>query len=260
MVADILAAIERAIAWIANNGAFSFNARDIVDLSHYRLNGDERNFACPPFLERIAGHLFEGDPSRTALVSGKRRISYGELGQMVAGAMAGLKARGIGRGDVVAVCLPRSPEHTAITLAVALMGAVWVPVDAGSPEDRLRYLLTNCRPAIIVARSVPQGFDAVDPAALLSAPAPAGAPVDAESFDKLLEGLKLDFEAIDDPNNKPPGPGAPTTQPQSQTEQTPPPPLGETAPVEGGTPSQGANQPTPPSEPSQEPPATSTPE
>ncbi len=176
-VADILAAIERAIAGIANSGAFSVNARDIVELSHYRLNGDEENFVCPPFLERLAGHLFEGDPSCTALVSGRRRIAYGELGQMVAGAMAGLKARGIGRGDVVAVCLPRSPDHTAITLAAALMGAVWVPVDAGSPEDRLRYLLTNCRPAIIVARSVPQGFDAVDPAALMSAPAPAGAPV-----------------------------------------------------------------------------------
>lgn len=176
-VADILAAIERAIAGIANSGAFSVNARDIVELSHYRLNGDEENFVCPPFLERLAGHLFEGDPSCTALVSGRRRIAYGELGQMVAGAMAGLKARGIGRGDVVAVCLPRSPDHTAITLAAALMGAVWVPVDAGSPEDRLRYLLTNCRPAIIVARSVPQGFDAVDPAELMSAPAPAGAPV-----------------------------------------------------------------------------------
>ncbi|MDH0615168.1 MULTISPECIES: amino acid adenylation domain-containing protein [unclassified Agrobacterium] len=176
-VADILAAIERAIAGIVDSGAFSFNTRDIVDLSHYRLNGDEGNFVCTPFLERIAGHLFEGDPSRTALVSGKRRITYGELGQMVARAMAGLKARGTGQGDVVAVCLQRSPEHTAITLAAALMGAVWVPVDAGSPEDRLRYLLTNCRPAVIVARSVPQGFDAVDPAELLSAPAPAGAPV-----------------------------------------------------------------------------------
>ncbi len=177
MVADILAAIERVIAGIADSGAFSFNRRDIVDLSHYRLNGDERSFVCPPFLERIAGHLFEGDPARTALVSGKRCIAYGELGQMVAGAMAGLKARGIGRGDVVAVCLPRSPEHTAITLAAAFMGAVWVPVDAGSPEDRLRYLLTNCRPAVIVARSAPQGFEAVDPAELLSVPAPAGAPV-----------------------------------------------------------------------------------
>ena len=177
MVTEILGAIERAIAAITAGAAFSFNVRDIVDLSHYRLNGDERNFVCPPFLERIAGHLFEGDPSHTALISGKRHISYGELGGMVARAMAGLKACGVGRGDVVAVCLPRSPEHTAITLAAALMGAVWVPVDAGSPEDRLRYLLTNCRPAIIVARSVPQGFDAVDPAELLSAPAPAGAPV-----------------------------------------------------------------------------------
>lgn len=179
MVADILGAIERAIAAIMASGTFSMNSREIVDLSHYRLNGDEGNFVCPPFLERIASHLFEGDRSRTALINGKRRISYGELGQMVARAMAGLKARGVGRGDVVAVCLPRSPEHTAVTLAAALTGAIWVPIDAGSPEDRLRYLLTNCRPAIIVARSVPQGFDAIDPEELLATPATSGVPVDA---------------------------------------------------------------------------------
>ena len=177
MVADILGAIERAIAAIMARGTFSLNPREVVDLSHYRLNGDEGNFVCPPFLERIAAHLFEGDRSRTALISGKRRIAYGELADLVARAMAGLKGRGVGRGDVVAVCLPRSPEHTAVTLAAALTGAIWVPVDAGSPEDRLRYLLTNCRPAIIVARNVPQGFEAIDPEKLLSTPATSDVPV-----------------------------------------------------------------------------------
>ncbi|MGO4318824.1 AMP-binding protein [Agrobacterium sp. MCAB5] len=149
MVAGILGAIERAITAITASGTFSMNFREVVDLSHYRLNGDERNFVCPPLLERIASHLFEGDGSRTALINGKRRISYHELGDAVARAMAGLKTRGIGRGDVVAVCLPRSPEHTAVTLAAALIGAIWVPIDASSPEDRLHYLLTNCRPAIL---------------------------------------------------------------------------------------------------------------
>ncbi|MDR6100402.1 amino acid adenylation domain-containing protein [Agrobacterium larrymoorei] len=175
MVSDILAAIDRAMARIAETGDFSFNARDVVDLAHYRLNGDERTVVCPPFLERIAGHLFDGDPDRPALISGKRHISYGELGEMVAGAMAGLKARNIGRGDVVAICLPRSVEHTAITLAAALMGAIWVPIDAASPEDRLRYLLTNCRPAIIISSTVPQGFASVDPADIFSASADAHA-------------------------------------------------------------------------------------
>lgn len=185
MVAGILGAIERAITAITASGTFSMNFREIVDLSHYRLNGDERNFVCPPFLERIASHLFEGDGSRTALINGKRRMSYGELGDTVARAMAGLKTRGIGRGDVVAVCLPRSPEHTAVTLAAALIGAIWVPIDASSPEDRLHYLLTNCRPAMIVARSVPQGFDAVGPEELLAAPAASGVPVNAAELAAL---------------------------------------------------------------------------
>jgi amino acid adenylation domain-containing protein len=83
------------------------------------------------------------------------------------------------------VCLPRSPEHTAVTLAAALIGAIWVPIDASSPEDRLHYLLTNCRPAMIVARSVPQGFDAVGPEQLLAAPAASGVPVNAAELAAL---------------------------------------------------------------------------
>ncbi|PZU20955.1 MAG: peptide synthetase [Shinella sp.] len=185
MVADILAAIGRAISDIAASETFSFDPLRVVDLAHYRLNGDERSFVRPPFLQRIAAHLFEDDRSRTALVSGRRHISYGELGDMVGRAMANLKMHGIGRGDVVAVCLPRSPEHTAITLAAALSGAVWVPIDAGSPEDRLHYLLTNCRPALIVARDTPKGFETIDPATLLAAPAPAGAPVTADELAEL---------------------------------------------------------------------------
>ena len=146
IISDILAALDRQVATICERGAFEIVRGEMLDLGHYRLNGSEDEFACSRFLQRIADNLFAGDRDKIALISGARRISYGELGTNVGKAVSALRERGVGKGNVVAVCLPRGPEHTAITLACALSGAIWVPIDAASPPERLDYLLANCRP------------------------------------------------------------------------------------------------------------------
>lgn len=190
VVRDILEAIDRAIATIVERGAFALAAQDFIALRHYHRNGAVSDVTCEPFLERIAGHLFDGHDGKTALISGSRRISYGELGALVARGMAGLKTRGIGQGSVVAVCLGRSPEHTAVTLAAALVGAIWVPIDAGSPDDRLRYLLENCRPDLIVATRVPDGFRGIAPEGLLETETPD----DPRALTLPLDGLSASEE------------------------------------------------------------------
>lgn len=173
VVRDILAAIDRAASAICVRGVFDLAGEPVVDLGHYRHNGSDGDFVCSGFLRRIAENLFAGDAARTALICGERRISYGELGMSVGQAILALRERGIGKGDVVAICLLRGPEHTAVTLACALTGAVWVPIDAASPPERLGYLLANCRPALVVATGPVEGHEAATPEALLTGEAPA---------------------------------------------------------------------------------------
>ena len=173
IISDILAALDRQVATICERGAFEIVRGEMLDLGHYRLNGSEDEFACSRFLQRIADNLFAGDKDRVALICGARRISYGELGADVGKVLAALRQRGIGKGDVVAICLPRGPEHTAITLACALSGAIWVPIDAASPPERLDYLLANCRPAVAVSTAPAIGHEAETPEALLAGEAPA---------------------------------------------------------------------------------------
>lgn len=173
IISDILAALDRQIAAICERGAFEIVRGEVLNLGHYRLNGSEDDFACSRFLQRIADNLFTGDPDKPALICGARRISYGELGTNVGKAVLALQQRGVGKGDVVAIGLPRGPEHTAITLACALLGAIWVPIDAASPAERLDYLLANCRPALVVAAGPVAGHDTATPEALLAGKAPA---------------------------------------------------------------------------------------
>lgn len=173
IVRDILAALDRQIDAICTRSAFEIVRGEMLDLGHYRLNGAEEDFACSSFLSRIADNLFTGERAGTALISGARRISYGELGASVGKVLLALRRRGVGRGDVVAICLPRGPEHTAIMLACALSGAIWVPIDAASPPERLDYLLANCRPALVVATGAVDGHAAATPEALLAGEASA---------------------------------------------------------------------------------------
>ncbi len=151
MVQDILQALSKAAHHIAVSGELAVRMREIIDLSHYCFNNLPVTAQDAPFLHRIADHIFAAGNSKTALICGQKHISYAELGGIVRRIMGGLQARGLAQGSVVAVCLPRSPEHTAMVLACALSGIIWVPVDAASPQERLDYLLENCCPDLVVS-------------------------------------------------------------------------------------------------------------
>jgi acetyl-CoA synthetase len=60
-----------------------------------------------------------------------RRLTYAELDDQVARLRGALRARGIGKGDAVAIYLPMTPEAVVATYAVASIGAMLVPLFSG---------------------------------------------------------------------------------------------------------------------------------
>lgn len=174
LVSDFLGTLERAIGQIAGAGEFVLAPAALIDTDHYRLNSPVEAACRDGYLARIAHHLFTPGNHKTALVSGERRLSYSELGDGVARIIAALRARGIGQGQVVAICLPRSPEHTMLTLACALTGVIWVPIDVAAPAERRHYLLENCHPDLVVLGET-QTLEqpSITCAALLATPAAA---------------------------------------------------------------------------------------
>lgn len=149
-IEDLLGSISRAIMTLCQHDAFELTADDFITVEHYKAQEKDGVFTCSNFLSRIADHLFDQAPQKDALICGGRHISYAELGQSVARVISNLQARDLGKGNVVAVCLPRGPEHVMTVLACALLGITWVPIDAGAPAERKKYLLENCNPDLIV--------------------------------------------------------------------------------------------------------------
>ncbi|MFF0033654.1 amino acid adenylation domain-containing protein [Streptomyces avermitilis] len=85
-----------------------------------------------------------------AIVGGERPLSYGELWEASGRWATYLSEAGVGRGDRVAVVLERSPELIAVLLGVWRAGAAYVPVDAGSPTERIAFVVEDAGAVLVV--------------------------------------------------------------------------------------------------------------
>jgi long-chain acyl-CoA synthetase len=94
-------------------------------------------------LQELLDRAVEAFGERPALEYRGRRISYRELGDMVARAAAGLISLGIGRGDAVALYLPNTPYHPIAFFGALRAGARVVHLSPLDAERELVYKLKD---------------------------------------------------------------------------------------------------------------------
>jgi amino acid adenylation domain-containing protein len=94
-----------------------------------------------------------------------RALSYGALAARARALAGALTRRGVARGGVVGLAVPRSAEGVTALLAILEAGAAYLPLDPTYPAERLSFMLGDSAPTLVLA-------DAAGRAAL-----PAGAPV-----------------------------------------------------------------------------------
>ncbi|MFE9381464.1 non-ribosomal peptide synthase/polyketide synthase [Streptomyces sp. NPDC006855] len=137
--------------------------------------------------------LFEAQaartPGRPAVGHAGHELDYAELERRANRLAHLLIGRGVGPEQFVALALPRSADMIVALLAVLKSGAAYLPVDPQYPADRIAFMLSDARPALVLstgeaAGALPAGTDAL----LLDAPEladelaalPENAPADAD--------------------------------------------------------------------------------
>src|SRR3989454_5818521 len=93
-------------------------------------------------------------PRHTAAVFKGGRLSYGELDGLSDAFAAWLAARGVVKGDRVALIMPNCPQVIIAQLGVWKAGAVAVPLNPLSSEEELAHALagTGARAAVVLTR------------------------------------------------------------------------------------------------------------
>lgn len=130
-------------------------AAERVRLAHAG-NGSERS-------ERKAVHQSVEDwariaATREAVVMAGQGMDYATLNSRANRLAHWLRAHGIGTERLVALMLPRSPAGIVATLAVLKSGAAFLPIDPETPPQRLRQILDDATPAMLLVQDVlPEG-------------------------------------------------------------------------------------------------------
>lgn len=102
-------------------------------------------------LSALVAQQTDKTPDAPALADARYQFSYREMRQQVVALARRLRERGVQPGDSVAVALPRSVFLTLALHGIVEAGAAWLPLDTGYPDDRLRMMLEDARPKLLIA-------------------------------------------------------------------------------------------------------------
>lgn len=90
-------------------------------------------------------------PDKLALVCGKDQYSFKELSQRSNQLARVLRERGIRPNSLVAIMMERSCDYLIGLLAILKAGGAFIPIDPSLPDQRLRLILREARPALLLS-------------------------------------------------------------------------------------------------------------
>jgi amino acid adenylation domain-containing protein len=93
-----------------------------------------------------------GRPAAAAVVSGQATVTYRELDTRANRLAQLLRDAGVRRGDVVGICLGRDESLLVATLAVWKAGAAYLPLDPGTPDERLRFMCADAEARVVITQ------------------------------------------------------------------------------------------------------------
>ncbi|GAB3679173.1 amino acid adenylation domain-containing protein [Salinisphaera aquimarina] len=128
-------------------------------------------------------------PSADAIAHAQGTWRYAELDARSNAIAAALAARGVRPGDLVGLCLARTPALIAAIVGILKTGAAYVPMDPDYPLERLRYIARDSGiPMMLSHRDGPDvGVPVVDiDEAMACEQTPPDIPVDASRLAYII--------------------------------------------------------------------------
>src|SRR5690606_31199170 len=89
-------------------------------------------------------------PGAVAVADGPATLTYATVTRLAARLAHRLRDRGIGRGDIVAVDVPRGAAFIVAVLAAWRCGAAYLPLDPDHPAERRDWIIEDARPALVL--------------------------------------------------------------------------------------------------------------
>ncbi|GGN43769.1 hypothetical protein GCM10011578_094160 [Streptomyces fuscichromogenes] len=142
---------------------------DELDAHLRELSGPAVGLPAEPFHQLFSDQVAK-TPGALAVKYGDQECTYRELDQLASRIARCLLKHGLTTESVVAVNLQRSVEWVAAIIGVMRAGGAYLPVDPNWPTDRLRAILKQAEPRVLLVDQVTEDIrsavtDSLDDAA-----------------------------------------------------------------------------------------------
>jgi amino acid adenylation domain-containing protein len=113
-----------------------------------------------PLVTHLIARQAAAHPGALALRDREGDWSYARLNGYANQIARRLRSERVGRGDIVAVCLPRRARQIASILGIVKSGAAYLPIDPEYPLERVAFMAQDARVRFVIADALPQGIAA----------------------------------------------------------------------------------------------------
>ncbi|WP_461088000.1 amino acid adenylation domain-containing protein [Streptomyces deserti] len=150
----IAAYLVRVLTVAAADAEVPLSAVELLAPDEHRRIVEDWNDTAGPVPDALVPDLFAAQAARTpeavALVGTDTELSYGQVEERSNRLARKLIAQGVGPESVVALVLERSPEVVVAVLAVLKAGGAFLPIDPGQPRERVRFMIDNAGPVLVL--------------------------------------------------------------------------------------------------------------
>ncbi|HTC94926.1 MAG TPA: amino acid adenylation domain-containing protein, partial [Terriglobales bacterium] len=101
----------------------------------------------------LVGEQAKRRPQAVAVRCGEEVLSYQELEQRSNRLARRLRKLGVGREQLVGICVERSVRMVVGLLGIMKAGAAYVPLDPSFPAERLRYMLEDAEAKVVITEA-----------------------------------------------------------------------------------------------------------
>jgi amino acid adenylation domain-containing protein len=123
------------------------------ELLLYRWNNTTAPFPAHLCVQQLFEMQARKTPNAIAVVCEGRKFSYGELNRRANQLAHFLRELGVRPDCRVALCVERGLPMMVGLLAVLKAGGAYVPLDPAYPEERLRFMLEDSAPVVLLTHS-----------------------------------------------------------------------------------------------------------
>ncbi|MDX9871456.1 MAG: amino acid adenylation domain-containing protein [Clostridia bacterium] len=121
----------------------------------YKFNDTRADFPHDKTIPQLFREQVNRTPDRTAVIAGKKSLTYKELDELTDKLAGLLRRKGVTNNSVVGLMLERSLEMEIGIIGILKAGGAYLPISPDYPEDRIKYMLEDGGAKILLTAGSP---------------------------------------------------------------------------------------------------------